>query len=248
MSTKVESTLAQLSAIFAVRDVMTDYKDLNLVNNELEAQRFFEEYDDYDYTAAPASGQITSYFRRGEPGAKPVRPENLISDGTNLLTLIDLLAERDFFFVLSRNEICGFVHFSDLNNELVKLPLYVLTQAIERHLWFAIEAKVTEVDLLKVLKEERFERVQQELEQAKRERVDRGWEGLLYFSDILNLARHFGLARLPSKDRSRLINIRNKVAHNDGRLLVEKQKDVRNLARVRELYSELLDTKVPHTA
>ncbi len=235
MNNRVQNILFQLGTAFTVRDVMTRYEDLILVNSGREAQQFFEEQDDYDYTAASSSGQITDYFRRYEPSAKPILTRDLISDGTSLLTLIDLLSERDFFFVLSKNEICGFVHFSDLNNELVKLPLYVLTQAVERHLWFAMGDRITESDLKEALSEERFERIQQELEHARRERVDRGWEGLLYFNDILNLSKQYGLARMSSKDCSQLTTTRNKVAHNDGRLLVEKHKDVSKLARVREL-------------
>ena len=117
MSDKVEDTLAQLGVAFAVRDIMTRYEDLQLVEDEPEARRFFEEQEDYDYTASPKTSRITIYYKRGEPKGHPLRQEDLLSDGTGLLDLLDLLAARDFFFVLSANRICGFVHFSDLNDE-----------------------------------------------------------------------------------------------------------------------------------
>jgi hypothetical protein len=117
LSDKVEDTLAQLGVAFAVRDIMTRYEDLQLVEDEPEARRFFEEQEDYDYTASPKTSRITTYYKRGEPKGHPLRQEDLLSDGTGLLDLLDLLAARDFFFVLSANRICGFVHFSDLNDE-----------------------------------------------------------------------------------------------------------------------------------
>ncbi len=53
MSDRVNNTLDQLSTAFTVRDIMTRYDDLRLVDDEAEAKRFFEEQEDYDYTAAP---------------------------------------------------------------------------------------------------------------------------------------------------------------------------------------------------
>lgn len=163
MSDRVNNTLDQLSAAFTVRDIMTRYDDLQLVDDEAEAKRFFEEQKDYDYTAAPKTGEITTYYKRGEPEGHPLRQEDLLSDGTGLLELLDLLARRDFFFVLSANKIRGFVHFSDLNDELVKLPLFVLLAALESHLWFRFRQGLTEADLRSALTGERFDEVKRRL-------------------------------------------------------------------------------------
>jgi hypothetical protein len=73
--------------------------------------------------------------------------EDLLSDGTGLLDLLDLLASRDFFFALSANRICGFIHFSDLNNVLVKLPLFVLLAAVERRLWRRVREGLAQKEL-----------------------------------------------------------------------------------------------------
>jgi hypothetical protein len=240
LSNKVEDTLAQLGAAFAVRDIMTRYEDLQLVEDEPEAARFFEEQENYDYTASPKSGPLTTYYKRDEPKGQPLRQEDLLSDGTGLLDLLDLLAVRDFFFVLSANRICGFVHFSDLNDELVKLPLFVLLAAVERRLWHRVREGLTEVELKRASEPERFERVLERLEEAKEHRADRDLEGLLYFGEILKLAKYRGLLpQVSSDDRGRLNDTRNRVAHHD-RLLVEKHKDVRKLAKIRDLCRELM--------
>lgn len=242
MSDKVENTLAQLGTAFAVRDIMIRYENLQLVEDEPEARRFFEEQEDYDYTASPKTGRITTYYKRGEPKGQPLRQEDLLSDGTALLDLLDLLATRDFFFVLSANRICGFVHFSDLNDELMKLPLFVLLAAAERRLWHSVREGLTEAELKGALVPERFEQVLKRFEEAKEQKADRDLEGLLYFGEILKLAKNRGLRlQISSDDRGRLNDTRNRVAHHD-RLLIEKHKDVRKLARIRDLCRKLISS------
>jgi hypothetical protein len=240
LTNNVEDTLAQLGAAFAVRDIMVRYEDLQLVDDESEARRFFEEQEDYDYTASPKTGRITTYYKRDELKGQPLRQEDLLSDGTGLLDLLDLLTVRDFFFVLSANRICGFVHFSDLNDELVKLPLFVLLAAAERRLWHRVREGLTEAELEDALVPERLEQVLERFEEAKEQRADRDLEGLLFFGEILKLAKNRGLLpQVSSDDRGRLNDIRNRVAHHD-RLLIEKHKDVRKLAKIRDLCRELM--------
>ena len=77
------------------------------------------------------------------------------------------------------------------------------------------------------------------------ERFDAGTFGvvvrqLLFFGEILKLAKNRGLLpQVSSDDRGRLNDIRNRVAHHD-RLLIEKHKDVRKLAKIRDLCRELM--------
>jgi hypothetical protein len=240
LSNNVEDTLAQLGTAFAVRDIMVRYEDLQLVDDESEAIRFFDEQEDYDYTASPKTGRITTYYKRDEIKGQPLRQEDLLSDGTGLLDLLDLLTARDFFSVLSANRICGFVHFSDLNDELVKLPLFVLLAAAERRLWHRVREGLTEAELEDALVPERLEQVLERFEEAKEQRADRDLEGLLFFGEILKLAKNRGLLpQVSSDDRGRLNDIRNRVAHHD-RLLIEKHKDVRKLAKIRDLCRELM--------
>jgi hypothetical protein len=142
--------------------------------------------------------------------------------------------------VLSSNRICGFVHFSDLNDELVKLPLFVLLAAVERRLWHKIRAGLTEEELRKALTPERFDQVFRRFEEAREENVDRDLEGLLFFGEILKLAKNRGLLpSVSSDDRGRLNDVRNRVAHHD-RLLIEKHKDMRKLVKVRDLCRRLI--------
>ncbi len=240
---RIEDMLAQLGAAFTVRDIMIPYENFILVNEEREVRKFFSEHDDYDYTGILIEGRLARYFSRGDPDpvAHPIRQEDLISDGTEILALVDLLVDREFFFVLSKNNVSGFVHFSDLNNEVAKLPFFLLLAAAESHVWSHVKEGLTEAHLQKALGQERFDEIEQERRSAEEERADLGgWEGLLYLPEIFKLANYRELVRTSNKQRSDLITIRNRVAHND-RLLVEKHKDVDKLRRVRNLCASLIE-------
>lgn len=239
MGDKVSDTLRQLGTSFTVRDIMVPLEDLLLIDSESEARRFFDEYEDFDYTASRTRDQITTYYKRGEPEGFDLAQEDLLSDGTSLLELLSLMAGREFFFILSANRVCGFVHFSDLNHELVKLPLFVLLATVESRLWSHVKEGLTEDDVKYVMDPDRFHEVVQRLKEAREQNVNRGWEGLLYFSEILELARNHDLVDVSADERRRLNEARNRVAHHN-RLLVEKHEDVRELARIRNLCRELM--------
>ncbi|MDP9474174.1 MAG: hypothetical protein M3R38_00460 [Actinomycetota bacterium] len=239
MGDKVSDTLRQLGTSFTVRDIMVPLEDLVLIDSESEAQCFFDKYEDFDYTASRTRGQITTYYKRGEPEGFDLGQEDLLSDGTSLLDLLDLMVGREFFFVLSANRVCGFVHFSDLNHELVKLPLFVLLAAVESHLWLHVKEGLTEDDVEYLMDPDRFHEVVRRRKEAREGNVDRGWEGLLYFREILELARNHGLIETPATDQELLNDTRNRVAHHN-RLLVERHEDVRELARIRNLCQELM--------
>ena len=239
MGDKVSEILSQLGKSFAVRDIMIPYEDFVQIDNESEARRFFEKYEDFDYTAFSTGGQITTYYKRDVPGSFELGQEHLLSDGTSLLELLALMVGREFFFVLSANRVCGFVHFSDLNHELMKLPLFMLLAAAESHLWFHVEEGLTEAEVEFVMKPKRFDEVVVRLQKARELNVDRGWTGLLYFGEILELARNRDLIDIPAADRHLLNKTRNRVAHHN-RLLVEKHDDVGELAKTRNRCRKLM--------
>ena len=239
MSDKISEILRQLGKSFTVRDIMIPYEHFVLIEGEWEAHRFFDEYDDFDYTASLQRGKITTYYRRDMPGSFELGQEHLLSDGTSLLELLNLMVSRDFFFVLSANRICGFVHFSDLNHELVKLPLFVLLAALESHLWSQVKEGLTTADVETVMSPERFDEVLGRLDETKERNVNIGWEGLLYFGEILELARNFDLLGISADDRNQLNHWRNRVAHHN-RLLVERHEDVRELASIKNLCEKVM--------
>ncbi len=225
---------------FTVRDIMVSSKDFVRIDGETEAQHFFDRHGDYDYTASPTTGQITNYYKRpipeGEIEKYEIGQKDLLSDGTSLLHLLDLMKDQEAFFVLSANEICGFVHFSDLNNQVMKLPLFVLFSAVEKHLWNHVSQNLTTAEVERVLQNnlQRLAGVLQSLEDARQQRVDRGWEGLLSFREIIQLVRNRKLVNMNAETKDNLGHARNTIAHHD-RLLIKKHEDVEKLADLKEL-------------
>lgn len=239
MDANVERVLDQLSATFSARDIMVKTTDLKRANDLPGAKQLLSLHPEFDIIPLPASGPLSAFFRRGEPKVGEIRSEDLISDGTSLLDLPDLFVKRDFFYVLSSNMISGFVHVADLNNGLVKLPFFVLFEAVERSLWPAATERLVESDLEVVLDRRRAEQLQQRMKRARKKNVDLGWAGLLSFGEILRFSAHYGIVQLSQEEQQLLAKIRNRVAHSD-RLLVREHKDARSLVQSRQLCRELL--------
>ena len=240
MSIPIERVLAQLSKTFTVRDIMIDSDDLVRADNQSDAQQILASHPEFDIIPLPSTGPLMTYFRRDRSKINPIRFEDLISDGTSLVDLPDIMSERDFFFVLSSNVISGFIHFSDLNKGLMKLPLFVLFEAVERHIWPEVAAKLNNSDLPKVLDEKRVEVLRHHIDRTRKKDVDVGWTGLLSFDEILRFAKFYSLVDLSNNDRALLANIRNRVAHTD-RLLVAQRQDTQKLIRARNLCLQLLE-------
>lgn len=244
MDSQTERTLAQLANTFTVRDLMVDLSDLVRADSESEAEELFKNYPNFDVIPLPKTGPIKTYISREKKKRKSIRSDNLISDGTSLLDLPSLLKERPFYFVLSGITICGFIHFSDLNKTQMKLPLFVLLEAVEHRLWSALKGsgKSIDSDLSEVLDPKRAETLKKKVERARKNDVDAGWDGLLNFGEIMLFGVHYGLVNVASDRRQLLTEIRNRVVHSD-RLLVEKHKDTQKLEQTREVCNAILSSE-----
>ena len=179
MSQPVEHVLHQLAATFTVRDVMVSTESLERADSLDEARQSSAQHPEFNTIPLPKMGSITAYVQRDKTKPQVIRSADLISDGTSLLNVPRLLMQRDFFFVLSSNTIAGFVHFSDLNKSIVKLPLFVLFEALERHLWSLVSSRLIEDDLPKVLDAQRAETLMRRRAKVQAKDVDVGWSGLL---------------------------------------------------------------------
>lgn len=239
MQRDIEQTLAQLAEMFKVRDIMVTQADLKRANNLDEAIRLLDEYQDYDHIPLPVTGPIGAYVARDDRKFHPIRNSDLISDGTSLLDLPDLLCDRAFYFVLTANQIQGFVHFSDLNNSLTKLPLFVLFEAIERQLALCLAKVTTSSDTLaRLLGDKRMREIEQKRAKASKRRANRTNLDELSFTEILALCLHYELIHLQPADSRALGDIRNRVAHSAP--LIEEHGDVRRLAKVHKVAVQVL--------
>src|SRR5713226_1295766 len=117
-----DETLKRLATTFTVKDVMIQCSKLVCANDEGLAALVSDANPDFNVIPIRQAGKITGYFERNSRSTMSITPSDLISDGTKLFDLVEILEHREFVFVLSseKGEGYGYVHFSDLNHHLVK--------------------------------------------------------------------------------------------------------------------------------
>jgi hypothetical protein len=243
MTQIIDHVLRQLAASFTVRDIMVERNNLVCSNSHDNAQLLLSQHPEYDIIPLPVTGPLTAYVRRDEQKVRKISSIDLISDGTSLMDLPCLLDDRVFFFVLSSNQINGYIHYSDLNNSLMKLPFFVLFEAVECFLWQLVSGRLDEADIPVVLDQDRVNTINKRKSKAQKNDVDMGWSGLFTFSEILKFAFHYGFIDTNNEDRDILTTVRNRVAHAD-KLLIKEHKDAKELAKTYNLCQQILNTPI----
>jgi hypothetical protein len=157
-----------------------------------------------------------------------------VSDATSVLDLVDSLRDRSYFFVLSRQSIAGFVHFSDLNDPVVKLPFFVLLEALERMASDMIRGLVTDDSISSVIQDPKRQ------VGLRKKGADRDYVTLLSFREVLEAAKQFGKLDVGGGHIDVLSKVRTLVCHAATELLVEAHEDVRRLSQARLLSTKLL--------
>lgn len=234
----VEETLKRLAATFVVRDIMIPDARLVCAQNEAEAAAVSATHLDFNVVPIRREGKLTSYFERDTSQTKEITVDDLISDGTSLFDLVEFLAEREFAFVFSHHRIGGYVHFSDLNNNLVKLAFYVILEAVERMALDSLRPeKSCEEYLRGNLSAERFQQIER---QYKRDGdAARSLLNYLNISDALRLAVKEGSIQLDEPTIKDVKRVRDGAAHVLENLVADYG-DVRRLANIRRECQRIL--------
>jgi hypothetical protein len=230
-------TLNQLSRAFTVQDIMTTTHQLKRADTFGHAKNLFFEYD---IVPSPRTGTIRGFFKRDLEQLNSIEPSHILSDATPLFELPQLFCESYFYFVISGNRITGYVHYSDLNKTIAKIPFFALFQSVERRLWENTKHRISEDILCKLFTSGEVDGFLKKRNKALKGNVDIGWTGIFSFPYILKIARFYGLTQLPDEDIKLLKEIRNKVAHSDQNL-VAGYKDILPLANAYELFTSLLN-------
>lgn len=230
--------LSQLSRAFSVRDILTETERLRRADNLKNAELLFHEYDVVPY---PRRGLLNGFFQRGSEQLHRIEPRHIVSEGTSLFDLPQLFCESLFYFVISGNRLVGYVHYSDFNKPVVKIPFFAMFQAVERRLWERFKDRISEDAVRRVFEPKEVDAFMRKKRKAERDNVDLGWVGVFSFPYILRLARFYGLTDISDEDIKLLKEVRNKVAHSDHHL-VKDAKDVQTLAEARGLFLSLMDS------
>lgn len=236
---RIEETLNRLAKAFTVRDIMTPNATLVCAANDIQAGRVSDDYPDFDVIPIQQHGTPTGYFERKSGKTKRITPTDLIADGTSLLDLVEILEERQFSFVLSRHKIEGYVHFSDLNHQLVKLTFYVILEALERVALNSIQSRSDRESLKRDLDPVRFKQIEGAYKRAGQ--AARNLVSYLNLSDILRLAAKTGPVSVEDSLIKAMKKVRDGAAHGSENL-VSSYDDVKRLANVKRECLRVLGT------
>jgi hypothetical protein len=233
----VQDTLNRLATTFTVRDIMVHVAELTCAENESDAASVSSEHPEFNVIPIRADGTLTAYFDRDSHEVGTITLNDLISGGTSLRDVIEILEDRHFAFVVGHRNIEGYVHYSDLNHHLVKLTMYVLLEAVERFALQSLSATLTYEYLVDALGKSRAKQVQDALDRAGD--AGRSLSNYLNISDLLQLAMKEGTIQVRKDTIKDMKDVRDGAAHAMENL-VDECKPPRRLAEVKRECVRLL--------
>ena len=207
--------------------------DLVSASSNAEAQRTSEENPDYNIIPIQDEGVLVAFYERDTNSSRSITVQDLVGSDTSVMDLAEILSIREFCFALVGNEIGGYVHFSDLNNPLVKLTFYVIFEAFERHLLAAI-SPVTEQEIQRTLGLHRLDRIRREVQRAQADDANLSLEHFLYLPEILRIAVAKHKLSLDEERVQIITKFRNRDSHA-GSSLIRKHEDVNTLIAAKNI-------------
>jgi hypothetical protein len=217
MTTNFTQIINMLNNDFTVDKIMVPMEYLVLADTKEKCIERGRQHKDLDIIPFVQKGSITGYWDKNQNRIVPLSPKHITTSSTNIFDLIDVFTAQQFFFVMNGPEIVGYVHRVDLNNDLIKIPFYILLQSLESFLLQKMQLELKDISLLK-----NMERVRHiiSIHHEKQER-DINLEAVqgLYLSEILELSIQKGIIHLPLPMKHDLEDFRNRVSHADRTLL-----------------------------
>jgi len=173
------------------KTLLEDTKPIFIVGKIMTPREEFVYFDDLKdkhnesaYDVIPKRN-LQEYWDRKNGKIHSVSPEDIISYHLDLLSFIDCLKDRDFYFVIHGRGIGGIVHFSDLKKQHVRILFYILTSALELRMRQFYEER--EEFIQKNLSAGRIEDINELIENDKKLNQEMPIINYLLFSDFLSL-------------------------------------------------------------
>lgn len=241
LPSEIQSTLERLARNFVVADIMIPLASLDCAPDIESARRKLDENPHYDVIPLIQGDKVVAFLERDADRAETIQIQHVVSEATSVLDLVDSLQDPPYLFVLSRQSIAGFVHFSDLNDPVVKLPFFVLLEALERMASDMIRDLVTDDSISSVVHDpKRQVLLREKMGDLRKKGADRDYVTLLSFREVLEAAKQFGRLDVGGGHIDVLSKVRTLVCHAATELLVEAHEDVRRLSQARLLSTKLL--------
>ena len=116
----VDYVLYRLNETFQVKHISNALETAK----DTTVARSIKSQKNFDRIPIKVNGKITTYYDSKLDSEKKIDPQEIISESSGILETLSYLSRRDFYFVISGNDITHIVHYSDLNNQLVSLGIY----------------------------------------------------------------------------------------------------------------------------
>src|SRR5438045_6480743 len=110
MTSDVTNALKHLTTTFTVKDIMTSKSRLICAVDDEAAAEVSAAYPDFSVIPIMKDGELTAFFERDTKRLRPIEVGDLVSEGTTILNLVNILEGRAFSFVLTHQRIDGYVH------------------------------------------------------------------------------------------------------------------------------------------
>jgi hypothetical protein len=239
--TDLRETLRRLARSFVARDLMVPKEDLVCSEDERDAEQKLEANSNFDVIPIRRAGTLVAFLERGQSQPRTIQVQHLIGSETPIVDLVDSFHDRSFLFVVGRQEIVGLVHFSDLNDPVVKLPYFALLEGVERQVADTVGPLVLRESLPQFIRDpKRVTQIVDKMDKLRANKADRDWVTILYFREILEAACYFGRLSLKVSEIEDLSAVRTLVAHAATKELVETHSDVQRLRNIGSLCSRIL--------
>lgn len=236
MTSNAIEAFRQLVDRFTVKDIMTPKSRLVFAQDVGAAPAVSAANPDFSVIPITNGDELAAYCERDAKSARTIGVSDLLSDGMTLLDTVDILEQHGFAFVLTHRRIDGYVHYSDLNHQMVKWTFYVMLEAVERMAIENLRFSDERAYLQERMSADRFARIEGLYKRAGDN--GRSLMTCLNFADILRLAVSDCVFHLDESSIGTMKDVRDWAAHVLYDL--DSETAVRNLATVKQESLRLL--------
>ena len=116
----VDYALFKINEIFRVVDISN-----NLVSaKDIDEAKDISSKMNFDRVPIKKNGKILTYYCSNSNSELNIEPDYILSDSLGIFQTFGYLSRKDFYFILSGNELTHIVHYSDLNRPLSLIGIY----------------------------------------------------------------------------------------------------------------------------
>jgi hypothetical protein len=174
--TDLHETLRRLARRFVAHDLMVPREELVCAVDQRDAEQKLEAHLKFDVIPIRQADKLVSFLARGQSKPRTIQVQHVIGSETPIIDLTESLCNRRFVFVVGRHEVVGLVHFSDLNDPIVKLPYFVLLEGVERQVADSVKNLVREEILSQFIRDpKRLAQIREKMNQLKANDANRDW-------------------------------------------------------------------------